>query len=65
MADRPRREKQDKLSKLAELKRVREGGKREYQERESVVYDEVTEEQYRVRIDGYHYGVFSDFKHQS
>jgi hypothetical protein len=47
--DRSRREKQDKLAQLAELKRVRQGGKREYTERESTVYDEVTDEQYRVR----------------
>lgn len=51
--DRHRREKQDKLAKLAELKRVRQGGKREYTERESTVYDEVTDEQYRVRASGH------------
>lgn len=51
--DRNRRGKQDKLAQLAELKRVRQGGKREYTERESTVYDEVTDEQYRVRAISY------------
>jgi DNA polymerase alpha subunit A len=39
-----------KLAQLAELKRVREGGKREYRERDAVVYDTVTDEQYKVRV---------------
>jgi DNA polymerase alpha subunit A len=49
MADRTRRAKEVRLAQLAELKRVREGGRREYKERDAVVYDTVTDEQYKVR----------------
>ncbi|TCD69077.1 DNA-directed DNA polymerase alpha catalytic subunit pol1 [Steccherinum ochraceum] len=53
MAERAKREKQAKLSKLAELKRAREGGKRSYKfEEDADIYDEVTEEQYKSIVRG-------------
>jgi DNA polymerase alpha subunit A len=48
MADRARRERTNKADKFAELKRARAGGRRTYQERDSKIYDEVTEDQYKV-----------------
>ncbi|TFK68725.1 hypothetical protein BDN72DRAFT_948057 [Pluteus cervinus] len=53
MTDRSRREKQDKLSKLAEYKRAREGGARIWKVRHDVdLYDEVSEEQYKKIVKG-------------
>jgi hypothetical protein len=43
MADRSRREKKDKLDKLAEYKRAREGGKRTWKVRDAIfVVDRLT-----------------------
>ncbi|KAH8832882.1 hypothetical protein DL96DRAFT_1583755 [Flagelloscypha sp. PMI_526] len=50
MSDRTR--KKDKLSKLAELKRVREGGKRVFQDEDVDLYDEVSEDQYKSIVKG-------------
>ncbi|EIW58350.1 DNA-directed DNA polymerase alpha catalytic subunit POL1 [Trametes versicolor FP-101664 SS1] len=53
MSERARREKQAKLSKLAELKRAREGGGRSYKvEEDDRLYDEVTEDQYKSVVRG-------------
>lgn len=53
MADRPQREKKTKLDKLAELKRTREGGARSWaQEKDTDLYDEVSEEQYKRIVKG-------------
>ena len=53
MADRAKREKQARLDKLAELKRVREGGGRSWvQEGGTDLYDEVSEEQYKRIVKG-------------
>ncbi|KAF9525116.1 hypothetical protein CPB83DRAFT_860041 [Crepidotus variabilis] len=52
MADRSRREKASKLDKLAELKRVREGGKRQLKEEDTEIYDVVTEDQYQSIVKG-------------
>ncbi|EMD39179.1 hypothetical protein CERSUDRAFT_112852 [Gelatoporia subvermispora B] len=53
MADRAKREKKSKLDKLAEYRRAREGGRREYKDEEDVrLYDEVTEEQYKNIVRG-------------
>jgi len=53
MADRAKREKKAKIDKLAELKRTREGGGRSWvQEEDTVLYDEVSEEQYKRIVKG-------------
>ncbi|KAI0692497.1 hypothetical protein BC835DRAFT_1407020 [Cytidiella melzeri] len=53
MSDRARRAKQEKLSKLAELRRVREGGGRNYKlEDDGAIYDSVSEEQYKAIVRG-------------
>ncbi|KAF8966275.1 DNA polymerase alpha catalytic subunit [Flammula alnicola] len=52
MADRSRRETKSKLDKLAEYKRAREGGKREFKEEDVKIYDEVSEEQYKSIVKG-------------
>ncbi|KAH9935987.1 uncharacterized protein BXZ73DRAFT_45345 [Epithele typhae] len=53
MSSRARQSKQDKLAKLAELKRTREGGKREYKvEEDSRIYDTVTDAQYKTIVKG-------------
>ncbi|KAI0796194.1 hypothetical protein C8Q75DRAFT_863184 [Abortiporus biennis] len=53
MSDRAKRDRKAKLDKLAELKRVREGGKRVYKvEDDADIYDEVTEEQYKSIVRG-------------
>lgn len=49
MADRSRRERVNKADKFAELRRARQGGARTFQERDAKIYDEVTEDQYKVR----------------
>ncbi|KAI0321598.1 hypothetical protein OF83DRAFT_251189 [Amylostereum chailletii] len=51
MADRAKRS--DRLSALAQLKRARQGGKREWKgEEDTDIYDEVTEEQYKGVVAG-------------
>ncbi|KAH9893227.1 hypothetical protein C8Q73DRAFT_836492 [Cubamyces lactineus] len=53
MTDRARREKQERLAKLAELKRAREGGGRSYKiEEDDKIYDEVSEDQYKSIVRG-------------
>ncbi|KAJ8454285.1 hypothetical protein ONZ45_g19366 [Pleurotus djamor] len=52
MDSRSRREKKAKLEAMAQLKRVREGGAREFKETDHKLYDEVTEEQYRSVVRG-------------
>ncbi|KAF9006961.1 hypothetical protein BDQ17DRAFT_1351161 [Cyathus striatus] len=52
MSERSRRETRDKLSKLAEYKRAREGGKRILKENDDTIYDEVTEEEYKTIVRG-------------
>ncbi|TBU30600.1 DNA polymerase alpha catalytic subunit [Dichomitus squalens] len=48
-----RQSKAEKLKKLEELKRAREGGKREYKiEDDSSIYDEVTENEYKTIVKG-------------
>lgn len=50
MADRSRRELANKADKFAELRKARQGGPRSWKEREAKIYDEVSENQYRVRM---------------
>jgi DNA polymerase alpha subunit A len=52
--DRSRRNTQSKLDKLAAYKRAREGGTRThaFEEDDGVIYDEVSEEQYKQIVKG-------------
>lgn len=52
MADRSRRDKSNKLDRLAEYKRAREGEKRVLKEEDDKIYDEVSEDQYKRIVKG-------------